>query len=209
MIREPQQGTNPQWSRDGRRILQTIIKFSGSTVTSRGFIVVDVTGKKKAQIVTVPDPAIAHTTFTWDAEEKGVVALTGTGTPRGVRFFSRTGKALRDMADSAVAGTVRADDVGVLFTPSRRSFLTGCADAERKYCVWDVKTGQELLRFTSDCEYVYAWYDETHVICHATGDGDNAIVIADLTGNTVRTLLRASAKTMKENLEISFSFRYS
>ncbi|WP_310741904.1 protein kinase domain-containing protein [Microbispora sp. H13382] len=209
-VRQPLQGTNIQWSRDGRRILLTLIMFTGSTeVTSKGFIVAEV-GEPKARVVTVADPAIAHSTFTWDARDKGVVALTGTGGTRGIRFFSAAGTAVRDMAAGAVAETVRADEVGVLFAPSRRSFLTACAGPARTYCVWDAATGRELRRFTANCQYVYAWFGDEHVVCQATGDGDDdAIVVAGLNGQTVRTILTADDATMERKLEISFQFRYS
>lgn len=209
-VRQPLQGTNIQWSRDGRRVLLTLIMFTGSTeVTSKGFVMVEV-GEPKARVVTVADPAIAHSTFTWDARDKGVVALTGTGGARGIRFFDRAGTAVRDMAVGAVADTVRADEVGVLFAPSRRSLLTACAGPARTYCVWDADTGRELRRFTAGCQYVYAWFGDEHVVCQATGDGDDdAIVVAGLNGQTVRTVLTADDTTMGRRLEVSFQFRYS
>lgn len=203
-VPSPQEERWAQWSRAGDRILLTSTREKGSKTLSTGFIVVDV-AKKKASVFKVDDPTISNSTFAWDGDEQGVVALFKTGKTKGLRFYDSAGKVLRDITDVFTTW----DDARNLFSPSGRSFVANCAGAEGTYCVRAATTGHELRRFTSDCAYLYAWYDESHILCEATGDGDqDAVVIVNLDGDAVRTVLRAGDKTM-DKLYVSLNFRAS
>ncbi|GLW96254.1 protein kinase [Microtetraspora sp. NBRC 16547] len=201
--RIPKHGTDPQWSRDGRRALLTITDFTGKPL-STGFIIVDAI-KRTVKVVEVDDPTIKTSTFGWDGTEKGVVALFRTGKTKGIRFFDLKGKVLRDITDIAD----QWDDAQFRFAPSGKSFITMCVDEKQKRCVWDTETGKERLRFEPDCSQFLGWYDEEHILCWQLGGGhQSGIMIINFNGDVVRTFLR-STDEVAEKLMVSLRFRFS
>ncbi|WP_214104697.1 serine/threonine protein kinase [Acrocarpospora catenulata] len=202
-VPSPQEEWRPHWSRDSKRLLLTARQKKGSKWVNVGFIVVDV-AKKKAKVVKINDPTIASSSFGWDGEDKGVVAYFKTGKTKGLRFYSLQGKVLRDITN---VSDPTWDDARGLFTPSGASFISFCIGSDEELCVWDTANGQERTRFSSDCTGFIGWYDEEHIVCFPS-DEDKAIVVVDLKGRTVRTLVEAGSKAIK-NFAVSVNFRYS
>ncbi|WP_217707786.1 serine/threonine protein kinase [Nonomuraea rhodomycinica] len=189
-VRKPQISSIRAWSRDGSKLLLNIEKETKNADGKEdwlypGFVLVDV-AEAKAGVVRLPGgQALPDTGFGWDAEQRGVVNLYGSG--KGLRFFDAAGKTVRDVpgVGSLASGT---QDI---FSPSGKAFVTNCPGGDDgDHCVWDSATGERVRTFSSDCDKVLGWYDETHLYCW---EQDNAstdqIQVVGFDGRLVRKLL--------------------
>ncbi|GAA3185575.1 serine/threonine protein kinase [Nonomuraea roseoviolacea] len=189
-VRKPQISSIRAWSRDGSKLLLNIEKETKNAQGKEdwlypGFVLVDV-AEAKAGVVRLPGGQAPPTTgFGWDAEQRGVVNLYGSG--KGLRFYDAAGKTVRDIpgVGSLASGT---QDI---FSPSGKAFVTKCPDGgDGDHCVWDSATGERVRKFSSDCDKVLGWFDETHLYCW---EQDNAstdqIQVVGFDGRLVRKLL--------------------
>nr|SBO92120.1 Tyrosine protein kinase:Serine/threonine protein kinase [Nonomuraea gerenzanensis] len=185
-VKEPLISSIRSWSRDGRKILLNIEKKSGSKWLYLGFVVVDVTAKT-ADVVNVDDATIRETAFGFDGEEDGVVNVYGSETNRNLRFFDTEGEATRSLTG---IGTLSAGTQDI-FSPSGKTFVTNCPNGgDGDHCVWDTATGEQIKKFSSDCDKVLGFYDENHLYCWEQDNGDNdEIQVLDFTGKLLRKLL--------------------
>ncbi|MEV0967190.1 serine/threonine-protein kinase [Microtetraspora glauca] len=177
-----------EWTRDGGRLLLSIRNPGGSTWTTKGFVVIDIaTGK--ARVKQINDPAIKEGRFYWSGDETMVATYFQSGKKSGVRFYDLDGEIVRTLDH---VGTPYNTSSG-LFSPSGESIVTDCPDATSKVCVWDATSGTETTRFGSDCSKVLGWWDTAHVFCWTTpSSGKASVIVVDLDGATVRTLLDTS-----------------
>ncbi|WP_433499651.1 protein kinase domain-containing protein [Sphaerimonospora sp. CA-214678] len=199
------------WSRDSRRVLLTRLKKKGDEFVSAGFIVIDAIDKT-VRVVKIDDPSVSRSIFGWDGEQKGVVALFDDGKTKGLRFYSAAGKVRREIPDVV---TSRNEDgfaeARNLFTPSGDSFVAFCATSLEKVCVRDVRTGREKIGFSSECVDLFGWYDDAvHVACRPprTAQG-SLIVLVNLSGDTVRTLVYEATPADGNSGEVFPSFNYT
>ncbi|NRQ39507.1 protein kinase [Nonomuraea sp. NN258] len=183
-VKKPLISTIRAWSRDGSKILLNIEKKVGNDWIYPGVAVVDVAAEK-ARVITIKDSQVQSTAFGWDGDMQGVVNVVGKN--KGVRFFDASGKA-----------THTAQNVGPLpagtqdiFSPSGKQFLSDCpGEDEIDTCVWDSKSGERLRKFTSECDKVLGWYNESHLFCWEQDIGDkDEIQVVDLNGKLLRKLL--------------------
>ncbi|MEV0829508.1 protein kinase domain-containing protein [Nonomuraea rubra] len=195
-VRKPLDTSLRAWSKDSSKILLNLDRKTederGEDVwTTLGFAIVDVS-RREADVVHVADDSIRGGNFGWDGAEQGVVAVYGKN--EGLRFFDADGKRVRDVPDvgSPASGTVD------LFSPSGRTFVTDCPGGD-DHCLWDAATGEQVRRFSSDCDKVLGWYDESHLYCWENDNGgqDEVRVVA-LDGRLTHKLLEAA-----DELEVS------
>ncbi|MEV4391879.1 serine/threonine-protein kinase [Nonomuraea sp. NPDC049607] len=174
------------WSEDGSKILLNIERKSGETWTYPGFVIVDV-ATKKARIVMVDDTAVRKTAFGWDGEGQGVVNVFGPEKNRSLRFFDAAGKATRDVRS---IGTLPAGTQDI-FSPSGESFLSTCPNgSDGDTCVWDTESGDRTHKFTSDCDKVLGWYDDSRLYCwEQDNNTKDEIQVVDFKGTLLRRIL--------------------
>ncbi len=190
-VREPLISSIRAWSRDGSKILLNIERASGKDWLYLGFVIVDV-AQEKAKIVNVSDTSIRDTAFGFDGEERGVVNISG----QALRFFDTTGKTTRNTSNIGSLASGTQD----IFSPSGKVFVTNCPKGgDGDHCVWNSTTGDRVRRFTSGCDKVLGWFDESHLYCW---EQDNAtrdeIQVIDFNGKMIRKLL-----DIPDNLDFS------
>ncbi|MFI6918389.1 serine/threonine protein kinase [Nonomuraea spiralis] len=185
-VRSPLIASIRGWSQDASKILLNIERKSGDTWTYPGFVIVDV-ATMKARIVTVDDAAVRKTAFGWDGKDEGVVNIFGSEKNRGLRFFDAQGKATRDVRS---IGTLPAGTQDI-FSPSGESFLSDCPNgSDGDTCVWDVKSGDRTHKFSSDCDKVLGWYDDTHLYCwEQDNNTKDEIQVVDFKGTLLRKIV--------------------
>ncbi|NBE99421.1 serine/threonine protein kinase [Nonomuraea sp. KC401] len=193
-VRKPRSGSLQAWSRDGTRILLTITE---KVTTGKGeeewptvgFAVLTVDqndlARSSVSVIDVPDEAIREHDFVWGPGERSVVSLYGDD--EGLRFFDFSGRRVRDVPD---VGTPPFDEAQI-FSPSGSTFVTDCPSGhDGDHCLWESATGKQVRAFSSDCDTVLGWYDETHLYCW---ERDNAstteLRVVDFAGKLVRKLI--------------------
>ncbi|WP_245642169.1 hypothetical protein [Nonomuraea candida] len=178
-VRKPLDTSIRAWSKDGSKLLLNLDKKTenkqGEDVwTTLGFAVLDV-ARATVRVVEVADDTIRSGNFGWDGAEEGVVAFYGDN--EGLRFFDAAGRRVRDVPKVGPPASGTVD----LFSPSGGRFVTDCpGDDEGDHCLWDTATGKRAHRFSSDCDKVLGWYDESHLYCweYDNGPGHEIRVVA-------------------------------
>ncbi|MEW9546809.1 protein kinase [Nonomuraea sp. NPDC050783] len=198
-VKDPLISSIRAWSRDGSRILLNIERKTGADKwVYLGFVLVDVAAQK-ATVVNVSDTAVRDTAFGLDAEGTGAVNVYGEETNRGLRFFDAEGKATRSLPG---IGTLSAGTQDI-FSPSGRTFVTNCPNGgDGDHCIWDTATGKRVRKFSSDCDKVLGFYDETHLYCWEQNNHDaDEVQVVDFTGTLLRKLL-----AVPDDLDVSPAF---
>ncbi|MEV0197369.1 WD40 repeat domain-containing serine/threonine protein kinase [Nonomuraea sp. NPDC050691] len=188
-VHRPLDTTIRTWSKDSSKVLLNINKKienkeGKESWSTMGFAIVDV-AQGKVSKVNVADDSIRDSDFGWDADEAGVVIVYGKD--KGLRFFDASGKPVRDFPG---VGPLASGTLGI-FSPSGKMFVTDCPGGDDSdHCLWDAGTGQQLRRFTSDCDKVLGWYDESHLYCWEMDNATNDEVrVVAFDGKLVRRLL--------------------
>ncbi|MBE1590019.1 protein kinase [Nonomuraea angiospora] len=185
-VKEPLISSIRAWSRDGSKILLNTQRKVGSKWLYLGFVIVDVAGKKATQ-VDVSDTSVRQTAFGFDGAEDGAVNVYGDEKNRSLRFYNALGKATHSANE---IGTLSAGTQDI-FSPSGKAFVTNCPNGgDGDHCIWDTRSGERLRKFSSQCDKVLGFYDETHLYCWEQDNGaDDEIQVVDFTGKLVRKLL--------------------
>jgi len=184
-VRAPLESTISAWSRDGSKILLDIEEKSGGKWYFIGFVLVDLE-TRHPRLVLVRDKAVRESGFGWDAAGEGAVNVFGEN-DQGLRFYDAAGNATRDIPGIGKLASGTTD----IFSPSGKTFITNCpGGGDGDHCVWDAGTGKRAHSFTSDCDKVLGWYDETHLYCWEQDNGArDAVQVVDFRGRLVRKLL--------------------
>jgi hypothetical protein len=193
-VREPMDTSIRAWSKDSSKILLNLNKKTedkqGKDVwTTLGFAVLDV-ALGQVRVVEVADDSIRDGDFGWDGNEEGAVAVSGKDEV--LRFFDTSGDRTRDISDIGPLASGTVD----IFSPSGKMFVTDCPGKDDSdHCLWDAGTGKRLDTFSSDCDKVLGWYDESHLYCweYDNGANDEVRVVA-FDGKLVHRLLEAADK---------------
>ncbi|MGW4961046.1 protein kinase domain-containing protein [Nonomuraea sp. NPDC004186] len=185
-VKEPLISSIRAWSRDGSKILLNTERKVGSKWLYLGFVMVDVAAKKATQ-VDVSDTSVRQTAFGFDGTEDGAVNVYGDEKNRSLRFFNALGKATSSASE---IGTLSAGTQD-LFSPSGKTFVTNCPNGgDGDHCIWDTRSGERLRKFSSQCDKVLGFYDESHLYCWEQDNGaDDEVQVVDFTGKLVRKLL--------------------
>ncbi|MBB5075033.1 protein kinase domain-containing protein [Nonomuraea endophytica] len=186
-VRRPEISSIASWSKDSKRILLNLEKKIGSNWIYLGFAVVDV-ASGKARLSKVSDPQVRESGYGWDAEEKGVIAVYGKDA--GLRFFGPSGKAVRDLAEVGELPSGTQD----VFSPDGSKFVTNCPGGDDgDHCLWNAATGTQVRKFTSACDKVLGWYDNTNLFCWEQDDAPrDEIQVVGFDGKLSRKLLDVS-----------------
>ncbi|MEQ4715550.1 protein kinase [Nonomuraea sp. B19D2] len=193
-VRKPLDTSIRSWSKDGKKILLNLNKKIKTTNGKNdwntvGFAIVDVApsdlAQSKVDVVEVDDDAIHDYDFGWDGDEQGVVDVYGKD--EGLRFFDASGKHTRDLPGVGSLGSDARD----LFSPSGRTFAADCPRGHGgDTCLHDAATGKQVRKFSSDCDSVLGWYDETHLYCWEWDNANNTeLQVVDFDGKLVRRLM--------------------
>ncbi|MFI6906060.1 protein kinase [Nonomuraea sp. NPDC050394] len=193
---KPQDTSIRAWSKDGLKILLNLNKKitdkrDKERWVTLGFAIVDVDRndlfQSKVRVVRVADASLGDNNFGWDGAEQGVVIVDGKD--KGLRFFDAAGKHTRDLPGVGPLASGTVD----LFSPSGKTFVTACpGDDDSDHCLWDASTGKQVRRFSSDCDKVLGWFDESHLYCWENDNGahDEVRVVA-FDGRLLRRLLES------------------
>ncbi|TDD05088.1 serine/threonine protein kinase [Nonomuraea deserti] len=193
-VRKPMSGSIQAWSKDSSKILLNVTKEVENGKGEEewltvGFAVLTVDqtdlARSAVSVIDVADEAIEDHEFVWGHDERSVVSVYGDD--KGLRFFDVSGKRIRDVRD---VGAPPFDDAQI-FSPSGATFVTDCPSGhDGDHCLWESATGKQVRAFSSDCDTVLGWYDETHLYCW---ERDNASMIelrvVDFAGKLVRELI--------------------
>ncbi|MFI6293300.1 protein kinase [Nonomuraea sp. NPDC050790] len=186
-VRRPEISSIASWSKDSRRILLNLERKINGDWTYIGFAIVDAeTGK--VRLSRVSDPQVRESGYGWDAQEKGVIAVYGKDA--GLRFFGPSGKAVRDAAEVGELPSGTQD----VFSPDGSTFVTNCPGGDDgDHCLWNAETGKQVRRFTSACDKVLGWYDNTHLFCWEQDDAPrDEVQVVGFDGKLSRKLLDVS-----------------
>ncbi|MEO3874926.1 protein kinase [Nonomuraea sp. B12E4] len=191
-VKKPLISSIRAWSKDGSKILLNIERKSGKNWLYPGFVLVDVPAKDSTT-VNVSDASVQRTTFGFDGAEEGVVNVYGDEKNRGLRFFDAEGRTTRSAPG---IGTLAAGTQDI-FSPSGKAFVTNCPNGgDGDHCIWDTASGERRRKFSSDCDKVLGWYDESHLYCwEQDNNTDYEVQVVDFAGKLVRKLLEVPGKT--------------
>ncbi|TDE43704.1 serine/threonine protein kinase [Nonomuraea mesophila] len=172
-VRKPMSGSIQAWSKDGTEILLNVTRRAGKERSTVGFAILTVDrtdlARSAVRVVEVADDAIQDHEFVWGPGGQSVVSAYGDDD--GLRFFDGSGKLVRDVRD---VGEPPFDGAQI-FSPSGSMFVTDCPSGhDDDHCLWASATGKQVRAFSSDCDTVLGWYDETHLYCW---ERDNASLI--------------------------------
>jgi hypothetical protein len=193
-VREPLDTSIRAWSKDSSKILLDLNKRTenkqGKDVwTTLGFVLLEV-ARAQVRVVEVADDSIRDSDFGWDGTEEGVIAVSGKD--EALRFFDTSGNRTRDIPDVGPLASGTID----IFSPSGKMFVTDCPGKDDSdHCLWDAGTGKRLRTFSSDCDKVLGWYDESHLYCWEYDNGANSEVrVVAFDGKLVHRLLETADK---------------
>jgi hypothetical protein len=205
----PYHTQGPTWSRDGNRLLLTVMDRSEGTksIHVKGFLLVDVGTRETRFVQTANEedvkaflakPASSRPVgfFRWTPDGAGVAAMYITPEGRyGVRFWDLSGRVTRSMHWAGIL--IGYNDP---FSPSGGLFATtGCVKVLAT-CVRDTATGARQATVPVPAgAALLNWYDDSHfIVGYGTGKDRYRAVVVDLQGKEVRLL--AEVKAPKDSL---------
>ncbi|MET7329861.1 serine/threonine-protein kinase [Nonomuraea sp. NPDC005650] len=195
-VKKPLQTMIPAWSRDGRRLLLSVVD-NGKPQRIVGFVLVDVAARKAVHVETAfTDNASLSFTFTPDGR---IAKAYFDGKTNGIDFYSDSGQVIKSMH---WVGLPRDRD---WYSPSGKQFVTVCPGGRKDLCVWNAVTGDRLKTVPlADSEgNLLGWFDESHLLVQEPGKkkGTAQVKIIDLVGKTVRVL--ADVNPRKASLQFA------
>ncbi|MEU4231017.1 WD40 repeat domain-containing serine/threonine protein kinase [Nonomuraea sp. NPDC026600] len=193
-VRKPLDTALRSWSKDNSKVLLNVNKKienkeGKDTWITVGFAIINV-AESKVSVIKVADDSIRDSDFGWDGREEGVVIVYGKD--EGLRFFDVSGKPTRDMPGVGPLASGTRD----IFSPSGKTFVTDCpGGGDGDHCLWDAGTGKQVRKFSSDCDKVLGWYDESRLYCWEQDNAtDNEVRVMGFDGKLTRRLLEVPDK---------------
>ncbi|HUR03234.1 MAG TPA: WD40 repeat domain-containing serine/threonine protein kinase [Nonomuraea sp.] len=180
-VQKPAQTWSPAWSRDGGRLLLSIMNAKRDRIT--GFVVVDVRARTATVVKTqYSDTSSLAFAFTPD----GKIAR-GYSTPKsnGIETYDMSGKVTHSMH-----WVGRPRDVS-WYSPSGKQFITVCPTSG-DVCVWDATTGDRKATVPGikDGSFLLGWFDEDHILVQeGARKGRAQVKIVDFLGKVARVLV--------------------
>ncbi|MEO3788771.1 serine/threonine-protein kinase [Nonomuraea sp. B10E15] len=180
-VKKPLQTMTPVWSRDGARVLMSVID-AGEPRRVVGFVVVDLATRKAVHVETEYfDDAAFSFTFTPDGS---IARGYGDGKRHGIEYFDMSGQVTKTLH---WVGAPRDRD---WFSPSGKSFVTFCP-SEKEICVWNSATGarQATVPVKAEESSLLGWFTDKHLLIQEPGKkGAATVKVVDLLGTTQRVL---------------------
>ncbi|SDQ84974.1 WD40 repeat domain-containing serine/threonine protein kinase [Thermostaphylospora chromogena] len=195
-VKEPLIASVWVWSADSRRVLLAIERQVDGKWFTEGFVVATV-GDTEAVVVENHDRAVRESYYGWSGDGEHVVAVAVENGVRSLKFYDLNGEEV-----NSIRGIGPVPTTMDFFSPSGKRFIADCDEGDGgSHCVWDVESATISTRFSSGCDKVLGWYDETHLYCWEVDGSDNRVIVVDFQGTDVRTLL-----TVPEGIEFSVTY---
>ncbi|SEF64651.1 Serine/threonine protein kinase [Nonomuraea solani] len=182
-VKKPLQTMSPVWSRDGTKMLLSVHDPESEPRRIVGFVVVDVTARTSVHVETeyTDNPSLPYT-FTPDGS---IVRGYWDGKRGGVAYYDMSGEVTKTLHWVGLPRGVN------WFSPSGKRLATVCP-AGKAYCVWDAKTGARLatVPYTDDEGSFLGWFNDKHLLTEEPGKkkGTQVVKIVDFLGGTRRVL---------------------
>ncbi|MBT2234961.1 serine/threonine-protein kinase [Nonomuraea sp. NEAU-A123] len=180
-VKKPAQTWSPAWSRDGGRLLLSIMNAKRDRIT--GFVVVDVRARTATVVKTqYSDASSLPFAFTPDGKiARGYNSIKS----HGIETYDMSGKVTHSMH-----WVGRPRDVS-WYSPSGKQFMTVCPTG-KEVCIWDATTGDRKATVPDikDDSYLLGWFDEDHILVQESAKKGRAQVeIVDFLGKVERVLV--------------------
>jgi hypothetical protein len=158
-VKKPKRTMNPVWSRDGTKLLLSVIEDPAEKLQrTRDFVLIDLPSRKATHVETeYSDTATLIFTFTPD----GTIARGfWDGKIYGIDYYNTSGQVTKSMH---WVGMPRNRD---WFSPSGRQFITVCPKQSADICVWDATTGarRATIHRPTDEGHLIGWFNESHIL---------------------------------------------
>ncbi|WP_336204220.1 serine/threonine protein kinase [Nonomuraea sp. LPB2021202275-12-8] len=180
-VRKPEETWFPTWSRDGRRLLMSVMDKKRERIT--GYAVVDVAARKATVVLTQYEDA-ASLPFTF-APDGSIARGFSSSKRRGIDTYDMSGKVIHSRH---WVGTPRDVD---WYSPSGKQFITLCPNGD-DVCVWDTVSGDRkaTIEGIDDGARLLGWFSDDHVLIEepAKKKGRAEIKVVDFLGKTQRVI---------------------
>ncbi|MBB6552435.1 serine/threonine-protein kinase [Nonomuraea rubra] len=192
---KPGDTTDLRWSDDGRLLL-SVHEGTGKARRATGFVVVD----PVTRAVTVRDvPGGGAGPYVWGPGDS-VLHQSGDGA---VRLYDLKGAELRSftgVGELLAANAVTGPGHGTVFG-------TRCPQPGRRLCLWDAVTGRRAAEVPlGEGHEFQGWLDGEHYLATTSSGGRTRMVMTDLRGKAVRTLVEGPAKEL-DGVTVSLTVR--
>ncbi|MBG0823905.1 serine/threonine protein kinase [Planomonospora sp. ID91781] len=195
-VKQPFEGfSQPMWSADGSTVLLSIRESAKRVIA--GFAIVDVRARKSTFVVT---EHIGGENDLFTFAPGGLVARRYfDGKKTGADFFDLEGQVVRTMH---WVGDPRGID---WFSPSGKLFYTVCPKREQGLCVWDTATGnrRQTVPLGHEGLRVLGWFNENHLLVQRPAGKNRQVQVVDFTGGVQRVLAGLEAGEEKAYLRFT------
>ncbi|MEW9529946.1 serine/threonine protein kinase [Microbispora sp. NPDC049125] len=204
MLTLPYAAQWPAWSRDGKRVLLTVMNLEKGVGNFHraGFLTVDPVSRGVRFVQTdnaedvkeylaLPKNSRPIGTFRWTPDGASVAALYMTPEATyGTRFWDLSGRMVRSMHWTGYM--IGLNDP---FSPSGAYLLTTNCEKRLAVCLWDIRTGNRVATVPGkEHRDVIGWFDDEHVIQGHWVDGHHyRTLLVDRSGRDGRVLAEFSA----------------
>ncbi|GAA3445056.1 hypothetical protein GCM10018955_44940 [Planomonospora venezuelensis] len=178
-VKQPLQTIAPVWSRDGSRLLLSILDRDKELIS--GFVLIDPASRTATAVETEYIDDISRP-FAFMPDGR-IARGFSDGKRIGVNVYDTTGRVVRSMhwVGNPLSTT--------WFSPSGAVFATICPKNDGTFCVWNTKTGDRRATVPAASGAHWAgWFNEQHVILQVPHKKGTRFQIVDLTGTVVRVL---------------------
>ena len=183
-VRKPETTRSPVWSRDGRRLLMSMMSEDQRLFV--GFVVVDV-AERSAVVVRTQRKDDSSLPFSFTPDGTVIRGYNGKKS-QGVETYDMTGKVVSTRHWTGLPRNVE------WFSPNGKQFSTVCPNKE-DVCVWDAETGgrKATVEGIRDGARMIGWFDDDHLMLEEPGKkkGTVQVKVVDLLGRSKRVLADA------------------
>ncbi|MFC4058159.1 protein kinase [Planomonospora corallina] len=179
-VEQPLQTMFPVWSRDGSRLLMSILDPEKKLIT--GFVLVDPAARTATAVeAEYFDDAGRPFTFMPDGR---VARAFSDGRRVGINVYDVSGRVARSLH------WVGSPQNTTWFSPSGALFATLCPRGDGTLCVWSTASGDRRATVTlpPKAEW-HGWFNEQHVIVRVPHKKGTRYRLVDLLGAVGRTLV--------------------
>ncbi|MBG0813222.1 serine/threonine-protein kinase [Planomonospora sp. ID82291] len=179
-VKQPLRTMFPVWSRDGSRLLLSILDPGKDLIT--GFVLVDPAARTAAAVQTEYfDNAARPFTFMPDGR---IARAFSDGERIGINVYGADGRVTRSLP------WVGAPQGTSWFSPSGALFATYCPRGDGTACVWSAEPGNRRATVALPPKAELAgWFNEQHLIVRVPHKKGTRLQLVDLTGAVARVLV--------------------
>ncbi|MCG5219523.1 serine/threonine-protein kinase [Streptosporangium sp. KLBMP 9127] len=180
-VDKPASTFQPRWTSDGRFLLLSVFAGPEGARRTTGFVIVDAAARS-ARVVTVASSDKTDHAYLWDSTGTKLVRQAPEGAVRVYDLDGRVVRTLRSVGE-LVGNGMAATSLGDVI-------VTKCPDKAGYFCLWDGDTGAPKTAFRPPKgTLVHGWLDGKHMMATVPDGKVSRIVLIDLRGKVVRTLV--------------------